>query len=58
MTLTIGDGFKFGCGLILSFLAFYFAAVIFFTGFLLVAMVFNLPVPSIFTQSLKLFFSS
>jgi hypothetical protein len=54
MTLTVGDGFKFGCGLILSFLAFYFVAIIFFTGFLLLAMLFNFPVPSILTQPLKL----
>ncbi|MBI2954105.1 MAG: hypothetical protein HYY30_07310 [Chloroflexi bacterium] len=51
MTLSVGDGFKFGCGLILSLVAFYFVLVIFLTGFLLTAMLLNLPVPQVLAQT-------
>ena len=53
MSLSVGDGFKFGCGLILSFVAFYFILVILLTGILLVGMLFNVPLPSLFGQPLK-----
>lgn len=47
MSLTVSDGFKFGCGLILAFVAFYFVVTIFLTAVMLFAMLFNVPLPSL-----------
>lgn len=58
MTLSVGDGFKFGCGLILSFVAFYFVLVIFLTGVVLVAMLLNMPLPSVLGEPLRLVVSN
>ncbi|MBI4322320.1 MAG: hypothetical protein HY675_27825 [Chloroflexi bacterium] len=52
--LTISDGFRFGCGFILAFVAFYFAAIILVTGSILLAMLLNVPVPAPLLQPLKL----
>ncbi|MCL5264594.1 MAG: hypothetical protein M1343_05290 [Chloroflexi bacterium] len=56
MSLTVGDGFKFGCGLILSMVAFYFLLVIFATGVFLLAMILNIQLPSAVAQPFKFLF--
>ncbi|MBI2939008.1 MAG: hypothetical protein HYY04_01110 [Chloroflexi bacterium] len=43
--LTVGDGFRFGCGLILAGVAFYFLVVIAIALFALVAVIFDIPLP-------------
>lgn len=43
--LSVGDGFKFGCGMLLAGLAFAFSIVIVGTVGLLVATLLNLPIP-------------
>ena len=45
ITLGITDGFKFGCGLILAGVAFYFVLIIVVAVALLLAMLLNLPLP-------------
>jgi hypothetical protein len=45
ITLTVGDGFKFGCGLILAGVAFYFALIMVVAAAFLVATILNLPLP-------------
>ncbi len=45
MTLSIDDGFKFGCGLILALVAFGLIVVILAAGLFFVAMLLNMPVP-------------
>ncbi|HLH74083.1 MAG TPA: hypothetical protein VKX96_12425 [Chloroflexota bacterium] len=45
ITLGVSDGFKFGCGLILAGVAFYFALIIVVAFALLVALILNLPLP-------------
>ena len=45
MRISVGDGFKFGCGLILAVLAFSFSLAILGTVALLVATILNLPLP-------------
>jgi len=45
ITLTVGDGFKFGCGMILAGVAFYFALIIMVAAALLLAVILNLPLP-------------
>lgn len=45
ITLSVADGFKFGCGMILAGVAFYFALIIVVAAALLLAMVLNLPLP-------------
>lgn len=47
MHVSIGDGFKLGCGMILAALAFSFSLVILGTVALLVATLLNLPVPQL-----------
>lgn len=43
--LTVNDGFRFGCGFILAWLAFYFAAIIVLAIGVLIAMLFNVNLP-------------
>lgn len=43
--LTVGDGFKFGCGFFLAMLGFCFAVVIFVATLLIVAVILNIPLP-------------
>ena len=43
--LTVNDGFRFGCGFILAYLAFYFAVVIVLAVAVLLALLFNIPLP-------------
>ncbi|MGH2459521.1 MAG: hypothetical protein ACRDIY_11730 [Chloroflexota bacterium] len=45
ITVGVADGFKFGCGMILAGIAFYFALIILVAAALLLALVFNLPLP-------------
>jgi hypothetical protein len=45
ITLSVADGFKFGCGLILAGVAFYFALIMVVAVALLFAMLLNLPLP-------------
>lgn len=45
ITLGVSDGFKFGCGMILAGVAFYFALIIVVAVALLVALILNLPLP-------------
>ncbi len=45
ITVGVADGFKFGCGMILAGIAFYFALIIMVAAALLVALIFNLPLP-------------
>jgi hypothetical protein len=45
ITLSVGDGFKFGCGMILAGIAFYFVLIIMVAAALLLAEILNLPLP-------------
>ena len=45
--MSVGDGFKFGCGMILAWLAFSFSLVILSTIALLVATLLKLPIPQL-----------
>ncbi len=45
ITLSVADGFKFGCGLLLAGLAFYFAVVLVVGVALLFAAILGLPLP-------------
>lgn len=45
ITLSVADGFKFGCGLILAGVAFYFVLIILVAAALLLATILNLPLP-------------
>jgi len=45
ITLGVGDGFKFGCGMILAGVAFYFALIIMVAAAMLLAIILNLPLP-------------
>jgi hypothetical protein len=45
ITLSVGEGFKFGCGVILAGVAFYFALIIVVAAAYLVATILNLPLP-------------
>ncbi|MCL4458890.1 MAG: hypothetical protein M1136_09630 [Chloroflexi bacterium] len=42
--LTVGDGFKLGCGLILAWLAFFLALFILITATILAAILLNVPI--------------
>lgn len=44
--LTVNDGFRFGCGFFLAALAFYFAIIIVIALGVLLALVFNVNLPS------------
>lgn len=45
ITLSVADGFKLGCGLILAGVAFYFALIIVVAAAFLVAIILGLPLP-------------
>ncbi|HLG51924.1 MAG TPA: hypothetical protein VKY56_09890 [Chloroflexota bacterium] len=45
ISLGVADGFRFGCGLILAGIAFYFALIIVVATAFLVALALNLPLP-------------
>lgn len=45
ITVGVADGFKFGCGMILAGIAFYFVLMIMVAAALLLALIFNLPLP-------------
>lgn len=45
ITLSVGDGFKFGCGMILAAISFYFVLIIMVAAALLLAEILNLPLP-------------
>lgn len=45
ITLSVGDGFKFGCGLLLAMVAFYFALIIVIGAALLTASILGIPLP-------------
>lgn len=45
ITLSVGDGFKFGCGMLLAGVAFYFALIIVAATALLFATILGLPLP-------------
>lgn len=47
MHMNVGDGFKFGCGMILAGLAFSFSLAILATVALLVSTLLNLPLPTL-----------
>lgn len=43
--LTVGDGFRFGCGLMVAFLIFFFAILIVLTALVLLGALLNLRLP-------------
>ena len=45
ITLGVGDGFKFGCGMLLAGVAFYFAMIMVAATAVLFAMILGLPLP-------------
>jgi len=45
ITLGVVDGFKFGCGLLLAGIAFYFALLLIVGAAMLVALILGLPLP-------------
>jgi hypothetical protein len=45
ITLSVSDGFRFGCGVLLAVVACYFALLMVVAAALLVATVLNLPLP-------------
>lgn len=45
ITLSVGDGFKFGCGLLLAASAFYFALIMVIAVAILIATILGIPLP-------------